>query len=116
MGQFSPEIPLPMKRLQHLVVLFLALALAPMLCHAAEGQAASSASWHSSSIGMAIAYMLLWALVGVLAAIGGYILFDKFTPGDLHGEIIRNKNVAAAILGGAMILGTCVIVAAAMLG
>ena len=37
-------------------------------------------------------------------------------PGDLPREIIENRNVAAAILGGAMILGVCVIIAAAMLG
>lgn len=43
-------------------------------------------------------------------------MFDKFTPGDLHREIIENKNVAAAIVGGAVIVGVCIIVAAAMIG
>jgi uncharacterized membrane protein YjfL (UPF0719 family) len=46
----------------------------------------------------------------------GYKVFDKCTPGDLTKEIIENKNVAAAIIGAAVILGVCIIVAAAMIG
>ncbi len=46
----------------------------------------------------------------------GYKLFDKCTPGDLHKEILENKNVAAAIVAAAVILGVCIIIAAAMLG
>ena len=46
----------------------------------------------------------------------GYRLFDKFTPGDLHKEILENKNVAVAIIAAAVILGVCLIVAAAIMG
>ena len=46
----------------------------------------------------------------------GYKLFDKCTPGELHREIIEHKNVAAAVIGGAVILGVSIILAAAMLG
>ncbi|MBI5688784.1 MAG: DUF350 domain-containing protein [Verrucomicrobia bacterium] len=60
--------------------------------------------------------MLLFAAIGILAAIAGYKLFDKCTPGDLHKEIIENKNVAASIVAAAVILGVCIIIAAAMLG
>ena len=49
-------------------------------------------------------------------AIAGYKLFDKCTPGDLHREIVENKNVAAALVAGAVILGVCIIIAAAMVG
>ncbi len=76
----------------------------------------ASGSWHASSLTQAIAYMLLFSLIGIGVAIIGYRLFDKCTPGDLHKEIVENKNVAAAIVGGAVILGVCIIVAAAMLG
>lgn len=81
---------------------------------AAEG--AAPADWHAQSLGQAIAYMLLFSLIGILVAIAGYKLFDKCTPGDLHGEIVKNKNVAAAIVAGSVILGLCLIVAAAMVG
>ena len=43
-------------------------------------------------------------------------MFDKFTPGDMHKEIIENKNTAAAIVAAAVILGVSLIVAAAIMG
>lgn len=89
------------------------LCLAPVCAQASE---IAPASWHADSLTMAIVYMLLFAFIGIMAAILGYRLFDKCTPGDLHREIVENKNVAAAIVGGAVILGVCIIVAAAMLG
>ncbi len=84
----------------------------PLSALAAE--AAPARTWHADSLGVAIGYMLLFAAIGILAAIVGYKVFDKCTPGDLHREIIENKNVAAAIVAGAVILGVCVIIAAAM--
>lgn len=58
----------------------------------------------------------VYSIAGVLVAVLGYKLFDWFTPGDLHKEIIENKNVAAAIVGAAIILGVCILVAAAIMG
>jgi uncharacterized membrane protein YjfL (UPF0719 family) len=81
---------------------------------AAQGETAPT--WHAQSLGQAVAYMLLFALVGIATAIVGYKLFDKCTPGDLHKEILENRNVAAAIVAGSVILGVCIIIAAAMLG
>lgn len=73
-------------------------------------------SWHAQSLGQALGYMLIFAFVGILVAIIGYKIFDKCTPGDLHKEILENKNVAAAIVAAAVILGVCIIIAASMLG
>lgn len=56
----------------------------------------------------------IFGLAGIVMAILGYKLFDKFTPGDLHREIFENKNVAAAILAGSVIIGVSLILAAAM--
>jgi uncharacterized membrane protein YjfL (UPF0719 family) len=91
-----------------------ALSFSPLAVRAAE--AATPAGWHAQTLGQAIGYMVLFSAVGIIAAIAGYKLFDKCTPGDLHNEILQNKNVAAAIVAGAVILGVCIIVAAAMLG
>lgn len=104
--------PFPMQKIA-LRAAFVAL-FAPLAAHAAE--AAAPTGWHAQSLGQAIAYLLLFSLIGIAVAILGYRLFDKFTPGDLHREIVENKNVAAAIVGGAVILGVCIIVAAAMIG
>lgn len=60
--------------------------------------------------------MLLFTAIGIAAAVVGYKVFDKCTPGDLNKEIVENKNVAAAIVAAAVILGVCIIIAAAMLG
>ena len=61
-------------------------------------------------------YMAVFAIVGVALSIVGYKMFDFFTPGNLHKEIVEQKNVAAALVGAAVIIGTCIIVAAAMIG
>ncbi|MEO6995308.1 MAG: DUF350 domain-containing protein [Lacunisphaera sp.] len=90
------------------------LAFLPLTMTAAESTAVST--WHAQSLGQAVGYMTLFGGVGIVMAIVGYKLFDKCTPGQLHREIIEEKNVAAAIIGGSVILGVCVIIAAAMLG
>ena len=92
----------------------LILLLTPAWLHAAE--AAPAATWHAQSLGQALAYMLLFAGVGILAAVAGYKIFDKCTPGDLSKEILEHRIVAAAIIASAVILGVCIIIAAAMLG
>ncbi len=63
-----------------------------------------------------LASMIVFALVGIGLAILGYKLFDKCTPGDLNKEIVEHKNVAAAIIAGAVILGVCIIIAASIAG
>lgn len=60
--------------------------------------------------------MAVFALAGIVLAIIGYKLFDYCTPGDLHEEIIKNRNVAAAVIGSAVVLGVCLVVAAAIVG
>lgn len=74
------------------------------------------ATWHAQSLGQAIGYMLLFAVIGIAAAVVAYKVIDACTPGNLSKEILENKNVAAAILAGAVILGVCIIIAAAMMG
>jgi uncharacterized membrane protein YjfL (UPF0719 family) len=92
----------------------LAITLATTVAHAADATAPSG--WHATSLAQAIGYMLVFAFIGISVAILGYRIFDKCTPGNLHREIIENRNIAAALIGSAVILGVCIIVAAAMLG
>jgi uncharacterized membrane protein YjfL (UPF0719 family) len=93
----------------------LSLAFATPLL-AAEATAVTVPTWHAQSLAQAIGYVVLFTAIGVALAIAGYKLFDKCTPGDLHKEIVENKNVAAAIVAAAVILGVCIIIAASMLG
>jgi uncharacterized membrane protein YjfL (UPF0719 family) len=71
---------------------------------------------HPHSLIAAIGNVLIFAFIGIAAAIIGYKLFDKCTPGDLHREIIEHRNIAAAIVAAAVIIGVSIIIAASMIG
>lgn len=108
------QTQLPMKRkLLPSVLSLVSLILALPLTAAEPG---AVPGWHAQTLGQALGYTLLFAGVGIVAAIAGYKLFDQCTPGDLTREIVEHRNVAAAIVAGAVILGVCIIIAAAMLG
>lgn len=99
-----------------------ALLLAPAIVHAAatvgvEPQAAAGTeTWHAKTLLGALGLVALFGIFGVGLAVIGYKVFDLCTPGNLHKEIVENKNVAAAIVGAAVILGVCIIIAASILG
>ena len=57
---------------------------------------------------------LLYSLLGVVVFWVSFVVIDKLTPYDLWGEIVEKKNVALAIVVGAMCLGIAVIVASAI--
>jgi putative membrane protein len=57
---------------------------------------------------------ILYALIGVLVFWISFVIVDKVTPYDLWGEIIEKKNVALAIVVGAMCIAIGLIVAAAI--
>ncbi len=59
---------------------------------------------------------LIYAVLGILIFIGTFALVDKLTPYALWKEIVEDKNVALAIMIGAMSLGMCIIIAAAIHG
>ena len=79
-------------------------------------QPVSSAPWHASSLTEALLATAVFAFCGIILAIVGYKLFDLCTPGDLHQEIVKNRNVAAAVIGAAVIIGVSIVVAAAIMG
>ncbi len=100
-------------------LLLSALSLPAQLTNAVAVNAAGPAvnsTWHAQNLLQAIGNVLLFAAIGLVAAIIGYKVFDKCTPGDLTKEILEHRNVAAAIVAAAVILGVCIIVAASMLG
>lgn len=101
------------KLLLRACALLLPFAL-PVAVLAAEAEPATHL--HANSVPQALALMVAFALVGIAVAIVGYRVFDRFTPGDMHKEIIENKNTAAAIVAAAVILGVSIIVAAAIMG
>jgi len=90
-----------------------ALSLAPASCFAAMDELPTT--WHPHSFGMAVLATIIFGLVGIILALVGFKLFDLITPFNLEKEMCENKNVAVGVLCGAIVLGVCIIVAAAII-
>ena len=57
---------------------------------------------------------IVFALIGIVVFAGAFVVIDKITPYDLWKEIVEEKNLALAVLVGAMSIGLCIIIAAAV--
>ncbi len=57
---------------------------------------------------------VIFAGLGVLVFVIAFSLVVRLAPVDLWKEIVQERNVAAAILAGAVALGLCWIIAATM--
>src|SRR5262245_11076523 len=57
---------------------------------------------------------LVYAVLGILIFVLAFIIMDKLTPYDLWKGIVEEKNVALAILVGAMSIGIGIIIASAV--
>ncbi len=57
---------------------------------------------------------ILYAVLGIVIFAVAFVIIDKFTPYHLWKEIVEEKNTALAVLLGAMSIGICVIIAAAV--
>jgi uncharacterized membrane protein YjfL (UPF0719 family) len=57
---------------------------------------------------------LVFAFVGIFVFVVAFFLLDKLTPYHLWKEIVHEHNVALAILVGALSIGICLIIAAAV--
>lgn len=57
---------------------------------------------------------LIFAVMGILIFVIAFVVVDKLTPYDLWKEIVEEKNIALAIMVGAMSLGLCIIIASAV--
>ncbi|HLJ89649.1 MAG TPA: DUF350 domain-containing protein [Candidatus Angelobacter sp.] len=57
---------------------------------------------------------LLFSLIGIAIFVISFFIMDKMTPYHLWKEIVQEHNTALAILVGAMSIGICLIIAAAM--
>ena len=59
---------------------------------------------------------ILYAVIGIVVLGVFFVVVDKLTPYHLWTEIVEKKNVALAIVGGAMCIAIGLIVAAAVHG
>ncbi|MEO6215254.1 MAG: DUF350 domain-containing protein [Sphingomonas sp.] len=58
---------------------------------------------------------LVYAGIGLVIFVLGFLLWDKLTPVDLWGEICKG-NTAVAIFAGAIAIGLSMIISAAIHG
>ena len=61
-----------------------------------------------------LANSVLYAVIGIVIFVVGFIVVDKLTPYDLWKQLIEEKNLALAIVVGSAALGICIIIAAAI--
>lgn len=57
---------------------------------------------------------VVFAGIGIIIFALAFIVIDKATPYHLWKEIVQEHNTALAILLGAMSIGLCIIIAAAV--
>jgi putative membrane protein len=57
---------------------------------------------------------LLYSVIGIILAVVAFKVVDWITPGDLSAQISKEGNVAVAVLLGFLVLGICIIIAAAL--
>jgi uncharacterized membrane protein YjfL (UPF0719 family) len=67
-------------------------------------------SFHPAALLNAIVY----ALLGIFIFVVVFFLIDRLTPYHLWKEIVEDKNLALAVLVGAMSVGMCIIIAMAI--
>lgn len=65
---------------------------------------------------LTLASSLLYSFLGVFIFWVAFLVLDKITPVDLWSEIVKNKNMAVAIVMAAMCLGIAIIIAASIVG
>jgi len=75
---------------------------------------AQAGDWHARNLTEAMLYCAAFGALGIVLVFIGFKIFDKaITKVDLEAEVSKG-NVAAAILGGAVIIAIAIIVAASM--
>ena len=57
---------------------------------------------------------LIFSGLGILVFVAGAAVISKLAPFNLWKEIVQERNVAVAIVAGAVVLGICWIIAATM--
>ncbi len=59
---------------------------------------------------------LIYSVLGLVVFCLGFLIIDKLTPYNLWEELVKEKNVALAIVVGCVSIGLCLIIAAAVHG
>jgi len=80
----------------------------------AKGKAAKGAMFNWTKIGRDLVLTLIFSLLGLAVAMFGYFVYQWIVPFDLVKELEVDQNTSLGIVVGSIILGLCIIVAAAI--
>jgi hypothetical protein len=89
-------------------------AAAPPPADKAKGKAAKGPLFNWSKIGHDLLLTLIFSLLGLMVAMFGYFVYQWIVPFDLVKELEVDQNTSLGIVVGSIILGLCIIVAAAI--
>jgi putative membrane protein len=64
----------------------------------------------------ALAWAVIFGVVGICLTIAGYKIFDWVTPIDVEKELAEKQNIAVAIVCAAVILGIAIVIHASISG
>ncbi|MDJ1480116.1 DUF350 domain-containing protein [Cytophagaceae bacterium YF14B1] len=59
---------------------------------------------------------IIYSVIGLIMCVIGFKVVDWLIPGHLARQIAEEKNIAAALVAAALILGICIIIASAIAG
>lgn len=59
---------------------------------------------------------VIFSLLGIVILLLTYYIIEKITPENIWAEIVKNKNMAVAIIFAAFIIGISMIISAAIHG
>ena len=57
---------------------------------------------------------LIYSALGLVVFCLGFVIIDKLTPYNLWEQLVKEKNMALAIVVGCVSLGLCLIIASAI--
>lgn len=80
----------------------------------AKGKTAKGAMFNWAKIGRDLLLTLIFSLLGLAVAMFGYFVYHWIVPFDLVKELEVDQNTSLGIVVGSIILGLCIIVAAAI--
>jgi uncharacterized membrane protein YjfL (UPF0719 family) len=67
-----------------------------------------------SNLASNVAAAFIFALLGILLFIIGFLVFDRLTPGSLWKELLEDQNTALGVLMGCVAIAIAIIIAAAV--
>jgi uncharacterized membrane protein YjfL (UPF0719 family) len=57
---------------------------------------------------------IVYSIIGLVVFVLGFVIIDRLTPYNLWDQIVKEKNMALAIVVGGVSIGICIIIAAAI--